>query len=401
MQKIENGYLIGRMFRSVIDVVSRRTSGGYATVIVGNIIKELEKNYDFLKYVEIKSTQYAEAVDVVDIKVDLSDVDIKVTIRALKDFIHMLIAVMGKQSGYFLIREIKEGLPYEYERTTRDLGIDLEMMQLQYLAERQKNHRLDIENADIIHYVFKALFDILDRDTGRNFAISTMTNLVERYRITHELLEYVEINDIRTSQGIDVVSVMPVVNTVNQEEIGEPIQTIIQEVNKALKEKGGYAFVDKLKKQLTAEYVYILEQLGVDIHGTSARQDLILKHVLMALIEVLRESTSQSYAVLLVDTILKKLDERYGYMKYIKIDSTRYSDGIDAVSVPSNIEEVSPIELARAIQKLVERATFSLGEEAGKEFIDRFKERLGKAYLGKIEQMGVNLHMVQLRRDFL
>ncbi|MCK4825003.1 hypothetical protein KA005_55150, partial [bacterium] len=187
----------------------------------------------------------------------------------------------------------------------------------------------------------------------------------------------------------------------NQEDIGEPIQTIIQEVNKALKEKGGYAFVDKLKKQLTAEYVYILEQLGVDLHGTSVRQDLILKHVLMALIDVLREATSQSYAVFSVDTMLKKLDERYGYMKYVKIDSTRYSDGIDAVSVPSSIEEVSPIELARAIQKLVERATFSLGEEAGKEFIDRFKERLGKAYLNKIEQMGVNLHMVQLRRDFL
>lgn len=401
MQRIENEYLIGRMFRSVIDVVSRRTSGGYATVIIGNIIKELEKNYDFLKYVEIKSTQYAEAVDVVDIKADLSDVDIKVTIRALKDFIHMLIAVMGKQAGYFLIREIKEGLPYEYERTIKDLGIDLEMMQLQYLAERQKTYHLDIENADIIHYVFKVLFDILNRDTGRNFAISTMTNLVERHRTTHELLEYVEINDIRTTQGVDVVSVMPVVNTVNQEEIGEPIQTIIQEVNKALKEKGGYAFVDKLKKELTAEYVYILEQLGVDLHGTSVRQDLILKHVLMALIDVLREATSQSYAVFSVDTMLKKLDERYGYMKYVKIDSTRYSDGIDAVSVPSSIEEVSPIELARAIQKLVERATFSLGEEAGKEFIDRFKEQLGKAYLNKIEQMGVNLHIVQLRRDFL
>jgi len=401
MQRIENEYLIGRMFRSVIDVVSRRTSGGYATVIIGNIIKELEKNYDFLKYVEIKSTQYAEAVDVVDIKADLSDVDIKETIRALKDFIHMLISVMGKQAGYFLIREIKEGLHYEYERTIRDLGIDLEMMQLQYLAERQKNYHLDIENADIIHYVFKALFDILDRDAGRNFAISTMTNLVERHRTTHELLEYVEINDIRTTQGADVVSVMPVINTVDQEEIGEPIQTFIQEVNKALKEKGGYAFVDKLKKQLTAEYVYILEQLGVDLHGTSVRQDLILKHVLMALIDVLREATSQSYAVLSVDTMLKKLDGRYGYMKYVKIDSARYSDGIDAVSIPSNIEEVSPIDLAKAIQKLVERATFSLGEEAGKEFIDRFKERLGKAYLNKVEQMGVNLHMVQLRRDFL
>jgi hypothetical protein len=394
MQRIENEYLIGRMFRSVIDVVSRRTSGGYAAVIIGNVIKELEKNYDFLKYVEIKSTHYAEAVDVVDIKADLGYVDTNEIRRAIRDFIQTVTTVMGKQAGYFLIREIKEGLPYDYEQTIKELGIDLEMMQLQYLAERRKTYRLDIENVDIIRYVLKALFDILDRDVGRNFAISTMTDLVERCRTTHEILEYVKINDIRMIQGVDVVSVMSTVNAVDQEDIGEPIQTMIQEVNKALKEKGGYAFVDKLKKQLTSEYVYILEELGVDLHGTSVRQDLILKHVLMALIGVLHKATSQSYAVLTIDSVLKKLDERYGYM-------TRYSDGINAVSVPSDVNEVSPMELAKAIQKMVERVTFSLGEEAGEDFVNRFKERLGKAYLSKIEQMGVNLHMIQLRQEFL
>jgi hypothetical protein len=401
MQRIENEYLIGRMFRSVIDVVSRRTSGGYAAVIIGNVIKELEKNYDFLKYVEIKSTHYAEAVDVVDIKADLGYVDTNEIRRAIRDFIQTVTTVMGKQAGYFLIREIKEGLPYDYEQTIKELGIDLEMMQLQYLAERRKTYRLDIENVDIIRYVLKALFDILDRDVGRNFAISTMTDLVERCRTTHEILEYVKINDIRMIQGVDVVSVMSTVNAVDQEDIGEPIQTMIQEVNKALKEKGGYAFVDKLKKQLTSEYVYILEELGVDLHGTSVRQDLILKHVLMALIGVLHKATSQSYAVLTIDSVLKKLDERYGYMRYVKIDSTRYSDGINAVSVPSDVNEVSPMELAKAIQKMVERVTFSLGEEAGEDFVNRFKERLGKAYLSKIEQMGVNLHMIQLRQEFL
>jgi len=401
MQRIENEYLIGRMFRSVIDVVSRRTSGGYAAVIIGNVIKELEKNYDFLKYVEIKSTQYAEAVDVIDIKADLGYVNINEIRRAIRDFIQTVTTVMGKQAGYFLIREIKEGLPYDYEQTIKELGIDLEMMQLQYLAERRKTYRLDIENVDIIRYVLKALFDILDRDVGRNFAVSTMTGLVERCRTTHEILEYVKINDIRTIQGVDVISVMSTVNAVDQEDIGEPIQIMIQEVNKVLKEKGGYAFVDKLKKQLTIEYVYILEELGVDLHGTSVRQDLILKHVLMALIGVLHKATSQSYAVLTIDSVLKKLDERYDYMKYVKIDSTRYSDGINAVSVPSDVNEVSPIELARAIQKMVERVTFYLGEEAGEDFVNRFKERLGKAYLSKIEQMGVNLHIVQLRQEFL
>jgi len=401
MQNITTEYLIGPMLRSVVDVVSRRTSGGYASVIVGKVVKQLQPKYTFLQHVQVKSTQSAESIDAISLGDNLKEVDITQTIDALKDLIHSITAVMGKQAGYFLIREIKERLPYEYEQTIRELGVDLEMMQLQFLAERRKTFQLDINNADILRYVFKSLFDVLDATVGRNFAISTLTNVVDQYRTVYTLFDYITINDIRTTQEVDLVSIRSVVNAFDQLDLGEPLQRIIQDVANALKEKGEYAFVDKVKKQLTMEYVYVLEQLGVDLHGTTARHDLVLKNVLMALIDVLKEATSQSYAVLFIDHVLKGIDERYGYMKYIKIDSSRYSDGIDAVSVPSSVESISPTELARAIQKLVEQITTSLGDDASKDFIGRFKRRLGSAYLSKIEHMGVNLHMIQLKQDFL
>ncbi len=401
MHNITTEYLIGPMLRSVIDVVSRRTSGGYASVIVGNVIKQLQSKYPFLQHVQVKSMQFVESVDAISFSDEIKEMDTTQTVLVLKDLIHTITAVMGKQAGYFLIREIKERLPYEYEQIIKELGVDLEMMQLQYLAERRKSFQLDINNADILRYVFKSLFDVIDTSVGRNFAISTLTRLVEQYQSMYTLFEYVTINDIRNIQGVDVVSIRSAVEAFDQVELGEPLQVLIQDVNTEVKEKGEYAFVDKLKKQLTIEYVYILEQLGVDFHGTTVRHDLILKNVLMALIDVLHEATSQSYAVLFIDHLLKKVDERYGYMRYIKIDSSRYSDGIDAVSVPSTVESITPTELARAIQKLVEQVTMSLGDDASKDFIGRFKHRLGAAYLAKIEQMGVNLHMIQLKQNFL
>ena len=79
----------------------------------------------------------------------------------------------------------------------------------------------------------------------------------------------------------------------------------------------------------------------------------------------------------------------------------RYSDGIDAMSVFAYIDAVSHPDLGKAIQKLIEKVMMSLGENAGKDFVKKFKEHLGNAYILKIEEMGVNLHMIELRQNLL
>ena len=89
------------------------------------------------------------------------------------------------------------------------------------------------------------------------------------------------------------------------------------------------------------------------------------------------------------------------YLKYINIDSTRYSEGIDAINVSSDLDSIRPSDLGRAIQRIIEIIVRSLGDEAGRDFINKFKDRLGKTYLLRIEEMGVNLHMIQLRKDML
>jgi len=43
----------------------------------------------------------------------------------------------------------------------------------------------------------------------------------------------------------------------------------------------------------------------------------------------------------------------------------------------------------------------SLEEKVRKEFIQQFKNSLEKKYLLKIQEMGVNLHMIELRQQML
>jgi len=385
MQQLENKDIIGHIIRSVIDVIRRRTSEGYALIVIGNVVRTMSEKYTFLNGVKIKGNY----------------VDEKEIGAGVKDFIENVTTSMGSHAGYFFIKEVKEELPYYLGERLKNLGIDLNLMQLRYFADKKGMYMLDIDNADVLKYVLKALFDTLDREIDRNYAITTMTDVVERFVTKYEMLKYVKINDIRTMSGVDAVSIMPNINDFEPEMVGNVLQKIIMEVNNSLKEKGGAAFIEKIKKSLTEAYLFKMEEMGVDLHVVQLQQGRIVKHVLKALLEVLSEASAPCYAILMINGAIKKTGEDCEPLKYIEISSTSYSNGADAINILSEIETVRPSELGRGLQKMIERLILTLGEGAGEHFIERFKERLGKAYLLRIEEIGVNLHMVELRRNLL
>ncbi|MCK4902277.1 MAG: hypothetical protein KAS76_02885, partial [Thermoplasmatales archaeon] len=120
---------------------------------------------------------------------------------------------------------------------------------------------------------------------------------------------------------------------------------------------------------------------------------------IIALIDVLSRSSNPSSSIMVVNDVIKKFQERFEFLNKIKIDSEQFSKGNDGVVVSPEIEDVNSSELGRGIQKVVEDLTISLGEEAGENFIEIFKKRLGKAYVLRIEEMGVNLHLMELKRN--
>ena len=401
MPRPDNEVVIKRVLLSVIDTIGRRTSEAYAIVAISRIVKQLGAKYDFFKYIEIKNTLYLEIKEAIAIKTDINYVDQNEMGKAIKEFFEILTISMEKSAGYYFIKEIKEKFPYDFELTIRGLGIDLDIMQLEYITGKKKIYESRKENSDVIKYVLTALFDILDAEIGRDLAFSTMSDIVKRFSIEYDILKYVKINDVRFVRNVDAVFVATEVNAVKQEKVGGLIQKILQEVNKVLGEKGGSFFIEKLRTRLRADYILSLEEMGVSPYVIQLRQELVVKQVLKALADTLSEASSQSYAILAIDSAMKKIDEKYEYLKYVKIDNTQYSNGIDAISVMPVIDSVRPSELGRMLQKIVERVTMALGEEAGRNFVDRFTEHLGKTYLLRIEEMGVNLHMIQLKQNLL
>jgi len=265
MPQIENKDILGCLLRSTIDVIGRRTSESYANIFISKALKELSEKYNFLRFIEIKGTKYSETIERVNIESDVNNVENKEIGKATNDLMIIITKSMGKSAGYYFIREIKETLPFDYEIAIKQLGVDLDLLQLQFVTETKEKFKFQIENYDVLIYSFKALFHMLDREFDKDTAILALTDLVERLRTQYPILEKVKINDIRSIQGVDPVNIDKEVNSIDAHIVGEAIQRCFQDLNKYFNERSSISLVNELKEYLNADYLFKLEEMGINL----------------------------------------------------------------------------------------------------------------------------------------
>jgi hypothetical protein len=316
-----------------------------------------------------------------------------------------LASRMGKSAGFYFIREIKEDLPYQYEEEIKSLGVDFDFIQSQFIFDINSSFKFSLTNYDVLKNIFTLFFEILESKAGRKFSYETITELVGRLSTKYDTFRYIKINDVTSIQNVDIFSVDRNVNNLDSNQLGESIQKIIQEITNEISstfhELNPFYFIDKLKNKISSDYMFKLEEMGVNLDVIKLNQTILVKKVIKALIDILSESSTESYAFLILNNIINKYKEKFPFLESIQIDSDHVSKGIDPITISNQIESISHSDLGRSIQKIMEKVSTSLGEEAGRYFLDRFRERVGKAYIIRLEEIGVNLHMIELRRSFL
>ncbi|MCK5260860.1 MAG: hypothetical protein KAJ44_01615 [Thermoplasmatales archaeon] len=72
----------------------------------------------------------------------------------------------------------------------------------------------------------------------------------------------------------------------------------------------------------------------------------IIKHVLQILINKIGRRTSENFALVIIDTVIKELESKYDFLKYAKIENMLYSEGINA-------------NMGKTIQKLIFHGIFN------------------------------------------
>lgn len=132
MSEFENSDIIKHVLDKLISISSRKTTSANAIGTLNNSIKVLEKKYDFLKNINVKDTQFIENEDQITVMTEINNIDANKIGMALYEIIKSINLNLGKEAGYYFIKELKNSINFEYSTTMIDMGVDLGLMQLEF-----------------------------------------------------------------------------------------------------------------------------------------------------------------------------------------------------------------------------------------------------------------------------
>ncbi|KYK21539.1 hypothetical protein AYK24_09000 [Thermoplasmatales archaeon SG8-52-4] len=132
MPIFDNSIVFKHVLDALIDISSRKTTKGHAVSTMNNVIKQLEDKYDFLKHVEVNDTRFIEQDEPISVMRDLNTIKSNKLGDALYDIIKTMNIALGKNAGYFFIKELKNNLQDNYNTSFEDMGLDLGLMQLEH-----------------------------------------------------------------------------------------------------------------------------------------------------------------------------------------------------------------------------------------------------------------------------
>jgi hypothetical protein len=281
----------------------------------------------------------------------------------------------------------------------KTMDVDLTLMQSAYIVEKKSISLLHIEKSDVMRRFLIALMDVLEKQTSKTFAIDFVRQRVELLKQRYAFLENVTINDIRYTLGSEEVAVPSEIDTVDSHELGSAIRSILHDTDKALMDHGRNSIVSNLKTYLTTEYLTKLEEMGVTITAEGIGYDAIFKQVLKALIDVIGKISTETFAIFAVNASLQKIGSTYQFLKDMKVEPAAHEGELYHITILNSIDSINETDARRSIQHILETIMASLGESVREDFIQKFKDSLEKKYLSKIEELGVNFHMIELHQE--
>jgi len=391
-----------KFITTIIEIIGRKTSQEYAAVTIRNLLKKLKRIYPFLQYIEIKDARSLELEDTVAVNESINNIHPKKVGKALTEIIQVLINSLGKTAGYFFIRETREKIGIKYDTIIqKKMDIDLTLMQATYLVEKQILTLHDIQNADVMRRFLKTLIDVIERQTSKTFAIRFTAHRVDLLREYYSCFKYITITDVRHTLGSEDVMVQQDINNIDQQDVGKAIKAILKDTEQTLVDLGRNSIAGALKMQLSIEYLAKLREMGVTITPYNVSYNAVFIEVIKTLVEVIGKTRTENDAILMVNEFLRKMENNYEFLKQVKISQAVNQVELYHIMTSSDIDRISEGDARRAIQELLESIIENLEKDLREEFIQQFKKSLDKKYLSRIEELGVNFHLIELHHALL
>jgi hypothetical protein len=151
MIEMKNSEVLGGILRAVYTVASRRTTHSFAATVLGAIIKTLEQNYDFLKYVHIENLEVANKDEMISISPEI-DLVVRSNIgKSIEAIIRIVYMDLVGKTGLFFMKELKQQAGERIIAELKNYGVDLALLQ----TEQQYLHRQNRRKKQNAHTITK------------------------------------------------------------------------------------------------------------------------------------------------------------------------------------------------------------------------------------------------------
>ena len=394
-----NSEIMRTVLETLVEKISRRTSKTFSVAILDSVLSQIRTQYPFLTYTQVQDTIYAEGVNPVQVLPEIDRVSEHDFYQCLNDIIHTTIQHLEHNADYFFIKEFREALRDIAEINFLEQGINLNMMQYQYIVERRE--ALKIKNAEITENTIQAILQLLDGIYPEKQAILIMIEALQTTQKKFDFISAIELSDTADEEGYYQLHVRSELNDVRFILVGRALQQLIEDVRRLITWKKDISFISALKQELGEENLAQLKDVGVNLNQIETMLirlefQTLLQKSLVTIHQLLAQENGEQKAYESLVNIIQTMKQTHVVLDYVDLKPiTGFNTSRDIV-VLQDINQVEPYQLGKALRELI-KYTCSTYMHGSPHFIEDFKTQLGSRYLSEIENIGVNLHFLELK----
>lgn len=127
----------------------------------------------------------------------------------------------------------------------------------------------------------------------------------------------------------------------------------------------------------------------------------ILGEILRSLFHVAGRRTTQGFAAKVIGSIIKTLQQRYEFLKYVEIKEAGEFSEDEVVQISSEIDDIDRETVGRAIEAIVRVVYMDILGKAGLFFIAELKRRASEDIIIELQSFGVDLASLQVEQHYL
>lgn len=402
MPEVKNSEIITYTIKTLIRIISKRTSYSTAYSTVNNVIDQLQSKYDFLQYIKIEDAIYSENKNEVTVDPEIDKVQSTDFINCVKELTDLSTKSIGKNADFFFIRELRDNFGYGNETIAEDFLLSLNMKQFEYIISRQEEMRREktfyhIKNSEVAKPVMTALIYLLNKVTTETEVVKTLIDLKRKYEEHYDFLKYISINNKADDDGMYAITIAEELDIVPSAEMAEALEKLIEEIGNSIEEDSEQTFIANLKIVVGDSITTKMKRIGIDLNRITLairhQNQRITKKVLQALLDVLSSKTSKSSAIILIGETVVLLQGIHNILNYVKINTSNEEE-INIFTVLHEINSIESYKLGAAFRDVI---TIIQENHKNIPLIEDFKKQLGDEYLTEIERLGVNLHFLELK----